>query len=557
MSSENMRNTKIRWNISKAFNLLNKALYESQLKLKKTKEIETAIEHIKTLYDINSRQAMLLVVVVVFNFSEGDREMDFSSIANFLGLNVMDVVEMVNDFRTLHAKKLIKYNATKNLFKSTRAVLKSVLENCKPVYEVGDEKKNSFGFLNIVRSQIEDFKWENISLLDLYESIDRIEADNSDIEFVQKCKDLISDDVERIMFYDICYCFSHDRDSNLQTMLEDCYFDWEIIESGKSFMNGTHFLIKSGLVEIESSGMFSDANVVLSKKSKELVLGENVQYFIKQIDEKYLMKIENIKPKELFYSEQNQKQIDVIKRSLEEKRFADIQNRLRAEAMPVGIAVLLYGAPGTGKTESVLQIARETGRNIVHVNISESKSCWYGESEKKIKEIFDNYRNMCKIEMEKDDGKIPILLFNEADAIFGKRHESNSGSLEQTENAMQNIILEEMENLEGILIATTNLADNLDAAFERRFLFKVKFDKPSVEAKAKIWHSKLNWLSESDVDYLASAYNFSGGEIDNIVRKVTMSEVVSGERPSFEELKDFCKTEKLFCEQGRTIGFMC
>ena len=64
----------------------------------------------------------------------------------------------------------------------------------------------------------------------------------------------------------------------------------------------------------------------------------------------------------------------------------------------------------------------------------------------------------------------PILLFNEADAVFSKRKDVNNGNVAQTENAIQNIILEEMENLDGILIATTNLADNLDGAFERRFV---------------------------------------------------------------------------------------
>jgi SpoVK/Ycf46/Vps4 family AAA+-type ATPase len=66
-----------------------------------------------------------------------------------------------------------------------------------------------------------------------------------------------------------------------------------------------------------------------------------------------------------------------------------------------------------------------------------------------------------------------------------------SGNVDQTENAIQNIILEEMENLDGILIATTNLTENLDKAFERRFLFKIRFDKPTLEAKTNIWKDKI------------------------------------------------------------------
>ena len=149
---------------------------------------------------------------------------------------------------------------------------------------------------------------------------------------------------------------------------------------------------------------------------------------------------------------------------------------------------------------------------------------------------------------------MPVLLFNEADGILSKRKDVSSGNVAQTENAIQNIILEEMEKLEGIMIATTNLADNLDAAFERRFLFKIKFENPSVDAKKKIWKSKLNWLSESDLAAFAQDYDLSGGQIDNIVRKITMDEVLTGSRPNFEELRNLCKNEKLGSTEKR-IGF--
>ena len=114
---------------------------------------------------------------------------------------------------------------------------------------------------------------------------------------------------------------------------------------------------------------------------------------------------------------------------------------------------------------------------------------------------------------------MPILLFNECDAFFSKRKDVNSSNTAQVENSIQNIILEEMENLNGILIATTNLVDNLDPAFERRFLFKIHFENPSVEAKKAIWRYKLPWLTPDKASQLAESYNLSGGEIDNIVRK--------------------------------------
>ena len=100
--------------------------------------------------------------------------------------------------------------------------------------------------------------------------------------------------------------------------------------------------------------------------------------------------------------------------------------------------------------ETVLQIARKTGRDLIQVNISDIKSMWVGESEKNIKGIFDDYRKMVK-----QSAKTPILLFNEADAIIGKRMVGAEKAVDKLENNIQNIILQEIEQLDGILLTLT------------------------------------------------------------------------------------------------------
>lgn len=156
--------------------------------------------------------------------------------------------------------------------------------------------------------------------------------------------------------------------------------------------------------------------------------------------------------------------------------------------------------------------------------------------------------------MSKSEKLKPILLFNEADALFGKRKNVDTGNLTQTENALQNILLEQMEKMDGILIATTNLCDNLDSAFDRRFLFKIQFGNPDVQAKKSIWHSKLEWLSEAECEHFAKKFNLSGGEIDNIVRKCLMEKVLNKTNPTVTMLESWCKAEKLN-KGDKTIGF--
>ena len=188
----------------------------------------------------------------------------------------------------------------------------------------------------------------------------------------------------------------------------------------------------------------------------------------------------------------------------------------------------------------------------MQVDIANSKSMWFGESEKKIKEIFTRYRSAVK-----RSGIIPILLFNEADAIIGKRQnlgENRSGP-GQTENAIQNIILQEIENLNGILIATTNLAKNMDKAFERRFLYKIEFEKPSFEARISIWQALIPALTIEQATALAKQFNFSGGQIENIARRSSVSEVLNGFPPSLDMLIEYCTEEQTDTVETKRIGF--
>ena len=248
----------------------------------------------------------------------------------------------------------------------------------------------------------------------------------------------------------------------------------------------------------------------------------------------------DIKGKAMFYNAQEEKQIERVADMLSVKKLSAIQQRLEESGMRKGVACLFYGGPGTGKTESVLQIARQTGRDIMQVDIAGVRDMFAGEGEKNVKAIFAHYRKVCQ------ESKVtPILFFNEADAIFNKRSRIEQ-YCDKEENSMQNIILQEMENLEGILIATTNLTSNLDKAFERRFLYKIEFHKPSIEVKVKIWRSMLKDLSEDDARLLATHYDFSGGQIENIARKHIVENILTGRRASFEEIEDRCRMEVIY-----------
>lgn len=194
-----------------------------------------------------------------------------------------------------------------------------------------------------------------------------------------------------------------------------------------------------------------------------------------------LLKYEDLQEKNLFYDEPVRKSVDTLKNLLSDKRYAEVREALEQQGLRSGFTCLFYGSPGTGKTETVYQLAKQTGRDIIMADVAKLKSMWVGESEKNLKRLFSNYKKLVH-----NSSVTPILLFNEADAIFGIRQLGAERAIDKMENSLQNIILQEMEDLKGILIATTNLTENLDKAFERRFLYKVKFNNPSVDVKCKI-----------------------------------------------------------------------
>jgi AAA+ superfamily predicted ATPase len=112
-----------------------------------------------------------------------------------------------------------------------------------------------------------------------------------------------------------------------------------------------------------------------------------------------------------------------------------------------------------------------------------------------------------------------------------------------------------MEDLQGILIATTNLTQNLDQAFERRFLYKISFEKPDIEARIRIWQDKINDLSMDDARQLSQSFEFSGGQIENVARKCLMQQLLYGSFPAFNEIDIFCQEEQITRAGIQKIGF--
>ena len=218
--------------------------------------------------------------------------------------------------------------------------------------------------------------------------------------------------------------------------------------------------------------------------------------------------------------------------------------------------IIFYGAPGTGKTMTAVSLAKSLKRPILSFDCSKILSMYVGESEKNVRKIFDDFKSLSK--KAKVD---PILLLNEADQFLSSRTEGAGSSADKMHNQMQNIFLEQIEQFEGILIATTNLLDNIDKAFSRRFNYKIEFKRPGKKQRKRLWHFMLpenaDYDEALDVAEL-SKHDLTGGQIDLIIRNTAYKVAVRDE--SVFTLEDFLEEiEKelgsSFESDGKSMGF--
>ena len=523
---------------------------DSQMSDKFMQEAALEIDFLANSYGITERQAVLFCICM----EKGPRRVDYDDLASYLDINKISVLSYANDIDALVRRRLLKFRDVKDEddFDIPTAVIRCLKHN--EVYELPKRTGlDCAGVFDLLNSWFEDLDDDAISPYELSEELQSLFKGNPQVGFVKHLKGyhLSVRDQMTVAFF--CHRLVNRDDDDIRFGEIEYLYDnkADFYNAKASLRTGEHKLMKKKLIEHRcEDGLADTTRYKLTEEAKRTLLAEMK---INTTDEKLadVLDYSKLNDKALYFPKDIERQVKELESFLQPESYQKIQKRMKEKGFRNGFACLFYGSPGTGKTETVYQLARKTGRNIMVVDVPQLKSMWVGQSEKNVKALFDRYR-----EQVKRAKLTPILLFNEADAIIGKRKNGAENAVDKMENSLQNIILQEMEQLDGIMIATTNLQQNMDKAFERRFLYKIKFEKPDATVRKLIWQQMIPELDGSDATHLAEMFDFSGGQIENIARKYSINGLLYGdvEKP-LEVLNSYCREEQIQNQTGRKIGF--
>ena len=518
---------------------------------------EAAIAYLQERLNLSRIQVLILTSVLYYSAKHSGRKCNMDDLANLLHMHPLRVLQLRDEFCVLDELGYIVNYQNKDGW--SLSMVGEALESLAmdiPFDPQILKLENNFDFLCKANRFIKDgHRYDEDGTI--AKNINRLMKQNQHLALVQNLQN-IKDEADMWFMLLMMTTLAIEEDSYVNARdLAQMLSERTVRIILKQIMDNKHPFAKQGYIELRNqAGQVQQGEWVLSQEGWLAMLGnqEEVESIVPIEEDENINMLTSYKQlaqRPLYFSDKTEEQVQTLTNLLHEEQLSKVRQALKTHNMPLGFCCLFYGAPGTGKTELVQQLAIATQRDLFQVNIATLRDKYVGESEKQLKRIFDKYRSLVRTQEH-----APILFFNEADAIFGNRMENTQRSVDKMENALQNIILQEMEVLDGIMICTTNLTSCLDKAFDRRFIYKVEFEKPTNQARKLIWQSMLSSLNDEQATELANRFDFSGGQIQNISRKQVINAIFSGkDELDYDQIKLDCQNESISRNSRGKVGF--
>jgi len=555
--------------------LINNTLLQSITKLhnnhsnlyKEESTIEEYNNELKIVcdfFDVEPKTGVLLSVIIcdqligeVRYIHKVFKNIGFSSL-EIISLNnqIKDLVKrswLKQSNKTFPYAKEIKSNQTEYIISQhiLNAVLfldKELIENERPL----DFTDGLIKLRNYMKHLVDSNLYED----EMYDGVQQFLWDfkeNTFLKEITESQELLVE--EKLILFWLSSEYIFDREEfDLDAVCDFLGFENNFIYNFKQrIKNDKSTLFNTNYLSFVNPELADFSSITYGDKMLDLLTKTCVKVEQKKIKHKFcqLIQPDDIEFKNLYFNTKQQQDITKIIDMLSPENYKKMCENFKSHKMKEALSLLFYGLSGTGKTELVRQIAKKHNRILLMVDIASIKSMWVGESEKNIRRVFREYAEALKI-----CDLAPILFFNEADAILNKRRKIESSS-DQMLNSMQNILLQYLEDFEGIFMATTNYINNLDDAFDRRIFYKKAFELPDENTRFQILQDLFpEWPSDWIKD-IASDFELSGSQIQNIKRKLLVDSILFDIDYSNKELLvNYIEEELGFRKKNRTeIGF--
>ena len=343
------------------------------------------LERLSNKLGTSKAQATLFAIIASSSYND---DCSLSDIKRHLGCENLDMLRLSPDLKALQRARLIRVSGRKGMFNDENYSVPDEILNCL-LYDKEIEKQEignlDFStFILHLDTLFSEMKEKGGTFECFAYDIRELIKANLKLDFAKKLDRLNYNDKELVILLKFCLSTLIDREDSLEYRdLEDLFDNERQAKAEFNLLrNGQHRLIMDKLVEPAGRELFSGDTFRLTEHAKETLLPKNC---LKQapIDIDELTLSTSIVEKRLFYNPNDQAQVERLKSLLQPASFSEIRLRMKKQGLRSGFACLLYGAPGTGKTETVLQIARTTGRNIMQVNLSECVACGWAKARKR------------------------------------------------------------------------------------------------------------------------------------------------------------------------------
>lgn len=388
-------------NIILALETIYKTAEKSELKLDVFATIPVEIKRVCDYFEVNTIEAILLATCFVKSC-----------------FNVVELPEIIKHFGLENHSFLI-YLENFNLLTFKSIVIKTENRNSENNYKLSQHIYDYILAQKSIPKELLEIKIKENTFSEFLSDMDILSnlKDDEKINyyyFIQKLKDLLNANihfkltefaiknlelVDSFVFFDTILdamnCGENDFNTSLQSTVDDFYErKRDSFKYINNFLEEKTTLNLLDLIEKDSNSFSNRHRIQLTQKAVFMLKEwEGISLEFVEKKDKRLIYHDQIQKRNLFYNSGEELQLEPIKKSFSNTAFTILQSRLKSKNMSAGITVLLYGSPGTGKTETVYQLAKKHNRPIFKVEISETKSMWFGEIQKLVKKIFSDYYN--------------------------------------------------------------------------------------------------------------------------------------------------------------------